>query len=75
MKLFELVGVKGQKDKDLLQLIKDLDEVKFKKAGEGAAAQVFEVNGMIYKFWAKDSAYEKFIEFVEKNQDNPHLRS
>ena len=73
MKLFELVGVKGQKDKDLLQLIKDLDEVKFKKAGEGAAAQVFEVNGMIYKFWAKDSAYEKFIEFVEKNQDNPHL--
>ena len=76
MKLFELTGVKSQREKDMLQLLHDIstDGSKFKKAGEGVFAQVMvHENGTVYKFWAKDSAYEKFIEFVEKNPHNPHL--
>src|ERR1035437_2295795 len=76
MKLFELTGVHGQREKDMIQLLKDIkgEGSKFKIAGEGVFAQVLShENGMIYKFWAQDSAYEKFIEFVQKNQDNDHL--
>lgn len=76
MKLLELTGVKALKDKDVTQLIHDLSsgDSKFKKAGAGVAAQVFvHEDGTIYKFWVKDSAYEKFVEFIEKNSSNPHL--
>src|ERR1035437_538722 len=77
MKLLELVGVHAQREKDMIQLLKDIrgeSSSKFKIAGEGVFAQVLShENGMIYKFWAKDSAYENFIGFVEKNQDNKHL--
>lgn len=76
MKLYELTGVRALRDKDLTQLLNDIsgEGSKFKKAGEGVAAQVLvHSDGTIYKFWAKDSGYESFIEFVEKNKDNPHL--
>lgn len=76
MKLFELTGIHHQREKDMIQLLKDIkgEGSKFKIAGEGVFAQVLShEDGTIYKFWAKDSAYEKFIEFVQKNQDNKHL--
>ena len=76
MKLVELQGVKNQADKSLADLLADLIKPgsKFQKVGAGVAAEVLlHENGLIYKFWAQDSAYEKFIEFVEKNQSDPHL--
>jgi hypothetical protein len=76
MKLFELTGVHSQKEKDMLQLLKDIsgEGSKFKKAGEGVAAQVLvHSSGTVYKFWAKDSAYEKFVQFVEQHQSDKHL--
>lgn len=76
MKLFELTGVNSQREKDMIQLLKDIsgEGSKFKKVGDGVAAQVFvHESGVVYKFWAVDSAYEKFIEFVEKNSNNKHL--
>ena len=76
MKLVELQGVKNQADKSLADLLADLIKPgsKFQKVGSGIAAEVLlHENGLIYKFWAQDSAYEKFISYVEKNQNDPHL--
>lgn len=76
MKLFELTGVNSQREKDMLQLLKDITGPgsKFVKAGDGHYAQVLShESGTVYKFWAKDAAYEKFVEFVNKNSNNPHL--
>ena len=76
MKLYELTGVRAIQDKDLIQLLADISakDSKFKKVGEGANAYVLShSNGMIYKFWVKDSAYDSFINHVEKNQDDEHL--
>lgn len=76
MKLNELLGVKAHREKDLLGVLADIsgEGSKFKPAGSGIAARVFVHNdGIVYKFWAKDSEYEKFIDFVASNQDDKHL--
>ena len=76
MKLFELTGVHSHREKDMIDLLADIsgEGSKFKKAGEGVAAQVLvHSDGTIYKFWAKDSGYEKFIEFVQSHQGDKHL--
>lgn len=76
MKLFELTGVHSKREKDMLDLLNDIsgEGSKFKKAGEGVAAQVLvHSDGTIYKFWAKDSAYEKFVEFVQHHQSDKHI--
>lgn len=76
MKLFELTGVKSLANKTMKDLIDDItgSGSKFVRAGDGHYAQVLShESGVVYKFWAKDSAYEKFVEFAAKNQNNPHL--
>lgn len=76
MKLYELTGVRAIQDKDLIQLLADISgkDSKFKHIGNGANAHVLShSNGMIYKFWVKDSAYDSFINHVEKNQDDENL--
>lgn len=74
MKLDELLGVKRIKDLPKSSLVRFLDEyTPYKNAGSGHFANVFEKDGVIYKFWIMDPAYDKFIEYVEKHKDNPHL--
>jgi hypothetical protein len=76
LKLFELVGVKSLADKKMDDLLRDItgSGSKFSKIGDGHYAQVLShQNGTVYKFWAKDSAYETFVDFVEKNSSNLHL--
>jgi len=76
MKLYELTGIKHLYDKQLGDLIKFISKPgsKFKKAGRGAMAQVFShEDGTMYKFWIKDNAYEKYIDYCLDNQDNPHV--
>lgn len=76
MRLDELTGVKHLYDKQLYDLMKAITAPgsKFKKAGGGAMAQVFShADGTTYKFWVKDKAYEKYIEYCLENQDNTHV--
>lgn len=74
MNLTELIGVKKYRDLTADQLAKLMhDMTPFKLQGKGAFASAFEKDGKIYKFWLADAGYDKFLEYVEENQDNPCL--
>jgi len=67
MKLFELVGVKKFADLDFKEVISSMKE--YSEAGEGANAIVVKHGSRneVIKFWLEDSAYEDFIDYVQKH--------
>lgn len=73
----ELVGVKkfaNMTHLDIVKYLKDtFGEGRFRVLGDGTNAIALELNGVVYKFWLKDSAYEDFVRYAAKNQDNPLL--
>lgn len=52
---------------------KSTKNINFTKLGDGANAVALQINGSAYKFWFEDDAYESFIEYVLKNQNNRFL--
>lgn len=75
MKLDELLGVKKFYDKHLDDVKKAFvaNGSKFKKLGLGATGEAYGKNDLVYKFWLEDSAYEKYVEYCLKHQNNPHV--
>lgn len=76
MKLCELTGVKAHYDKnfDEIDAMFGGKDSKFKSLGGGLFAKVYgHDTGDVYKFWVKDDAYEKYIDYCLKHQDNPFL--
>lgn len=74
MLLKELLGVKkyaNHSSSEIEALLKKGGE--FVPIGKGVHASAFLYNNKVYKFWVADRAYEKFIDYVMKNQDNPWL--
>lgn len=69
MRLDELVGVKKFHDVDMEGVIKSLDASGFKELGRGAFGAAFKhpTKPGIIKFWIKDSSYDDFIDYVQKN--------
>lgn len=67
MKLYELVGVKKFADLDYKDVLSSMHE--YKKAGEGCNAIVVKhgARNEVIKFWLEDSAYEDFIDYVQKH--------
>jgi hypothetical protein len=75
MKLNELVGVKkfiGMNSTEVLDFLKNT-QGKLKPLGSGANAAALTDGTDVYKFWLIDSAYDKFIKYVQANQQNPFL--
>lgn len=75
MKLNELVGVKkfiGMNSTEVLDFLKNT-QGKLKPLGSGANAVALTDGTDVYKFWMLDSAYDKFIKYVQANQQNPFL--
>ena len=74
MKLLELIGVKKYQDKTMDELGVLLTTMTpYKGAGFGLFSRVFKKDNKLYKFWMGDSAYDKFLDYVVKHQDNPCL--
>jgi hypothetical protein len=73
MNLMELLGVKKMYQMTRQDIDKFLEGSEFKPVGEGGNASVFLKGDTIYKFWLRDEAYEKFLEYVLKHQHNPYL--
>ena len=76
MKLYELTGVKAHHEKsfDELDAMFGGKGSTFKPLGGGLFAKVYgHDSGVVYKFWAKDTAYEKYVEYCLKNQSNPFI--
>lgn len=75
MKLTELVGVKCFANKTPSEIATMLDRLTpMEKLGDGAFGLVFKrPDNKAVKFWAGDSAYSKFVEYVQHNQDNKAL--
>lgn len=73
MKLFELTGVKRLRDKtpqetiDLLRQDFEYSRTNLKPLGRGAYAVAFTDGTNVFKFWHKDSAYEKYVDFCHHN--------
>lgn len=75
MKLDELLGVKHLYDKHLNDVLKVFTTGStYKKLGQGATATAFaQGDEYVYKFWLKDTSYEKYVNYCLDNQDNPHI--
>lgn len=71
MNLNELRGVRAHYDKNFDEVA---DSAKWTRLGAGSNAVVFEnPQGVAYKFWTNDSAYEDYVDFVKKNKGNRWL--
>jgi hypothetical protein len=77
MLLNELVGVRKFFDLSLDELIfAFVKHSGYKNLGKGFFAYVFKnpkKPDEVIKFWVNDPAYEKFVSYAEKHQDNPCL--
>lgn len=76
MKLYELKGIKSYQyaTGDQLMMRLKANGVFTKALGKGSYAIAIELsNGEVLKVWAKDEAYEKYIEYCIKNKSNKYL--
>jgi len=74
VRLNELVGVKKLQNFRTDELVDFLDlYTPYKQSGRGNFSRVFEKDGEIYKFWALDPAYERFVKYCLANKGNKHL--
>jgi hypothetical protein len=74
LNLFELTGVKHMYEKDLDDIIKALKDKGTNVLGRGSFALALKHSSKseVIKFWIKDSSYDDFIEYVQKNP-SPHF--
>lgn len=79
MKLNELLGIKKLANLEpgqiatWLQQEFDAGRSTLRPLGKGANAIALTNGKIVFKFWLIDSAYEKYVEFCRKNQNNPML--
>lgn len=79
MRVDELTGIKHlrnlapQQVIDWLQTEFDAGRSKLRPLGRGSNGVALTNGTDVFKFWMFDSAYESFVEFCLKNQDNPYL--
>lgn len=79
MRLDELAGIKKFRDKNVNEVIDFIQKeflngkTKLKYLGNGANGVALTDGTTVYKFWMFDSAYEDFINYAIKHQDNPFL--
>jgi len=76
MKLFELSGIKKYASMSGTLIMKMLEkEGVFKKLlGKGVYGYAFELSDSeVLKIWVDDKAYEEYIAYCIKHQDNPYL--
>jgi hypothetical protein len=76
MKLFELSGIKSYKGMSGNLIMKMLERtgVLKKLLGKGTYGMAFELgSGEVLKVWAKDPAYESWIDYCTKHQNNPYV--
>lgn len=68
MKLMELVGVKHLQNRDLEGVLKAIEAGGDKILGKGAyGIAVKNKKGEVIKFWVEDSAYDDFIDYIQKH--------
>ena len=68
MKLMELIGVKHLQNRDLEGVLKSIEQAGDKVLGKGAyGIAVKNKKGEVIKFWVEDSAYDDFIEYIQKH--------
>jgi hypothetical protein len=77
MQLDELMGVKKfatMNHSDVIEYINStFGPGKFEEIGGGSNGVALARGDTVYKFWFKDSAYEDFVSYCEKNKSNPYL--
>lgn len=79
MRVDELTGIKHLRDRPLSAVLNWIrrefcaGRTKLRVLGRGSNAVALTDGQTVFKFWVKDSAYEQFVEFCLKNQDNPFL--
>jgi hypothetical protein len=75
--LDELMGVKkfaNMTHSDIIDYINaNFGPGKFEELGSGSNGVALARGDTVYKFWFRDSAYEDFIAYCEKHQNNPFL--
>lgn len=71
----ELMGVKRFKEytyQDILDTLKSaFGSEHARLLGQGSNGAALEIAGKVYKMWMVDSAYQTFVEYAIKHQDNP----
>lgn len=70
--LAELHGYHKYEDKDFYEIINDIARKNGHDWDSGALGVVFmpKDKNFVYKCWIQDGGYEKYLEIVEKHQDN-----
>jgi hypothetical protein len=77
MRLDELVGIKklrGETPQTVVDFIKKefaVGRTKLRPLGKGANAVALTDGTTVFKFWAKDSMYEKYVALASANSTNP----
>lgn len=79
MKLFELTGIKHLAHQSLPELLRTIEKLvksgnsSMKILGQGQSGIAIDMGDYAVRFWHRDRAYERFVEFCGFNRGNPFL--